>query len=215
MHKSHRSRRTAVIRAATRTPVRHILLGIAIACVAVTSPAVAQHIDLYVVYTSGNRAQKNDLLDALPEDLSVKAYNTNLLALADYSGKQKTIAKLETARIVVILDTGPMEHLQGSLTGPDVIIFNTAEDRLRSTGRTVYVLSGETDMSLLGNQLSVLDLDDQDALEDPSAFRDADVIVMRRAGHELLGQLSEIIQRFLGRRIASSTVPESDVGQRR
>ncbi len=215
MLKSHRSRRAAVRSAATRSPVHHILLGIAVACVAVTSPGVAQHIDLYVVYTSGNRAQKNDLLNALPEDVSVKAYNTNLLALADYSGKQKTIAKLETARIVVILDTGPMEHLQGSLTGPDVIIFNTAEDRLRSTGRTVYVLSGETDLSLLGNQLSVLDLDDQGAREDPSAFRDVDVIVVRRARNEMLGQLSEIIQRFLGRRIASGIVPESDVERRR
>ncbi len=192
-----------------------ILFGVAVASAAVASPAIAQHVDLYVLYTSRDRVQKNELLSALPGDLSVKAYNTNLLALADYSGKQRAMTKLETARIVVILNTGPMEHLQGRLTGPDVIIFNSAEDRLRSNSRTVHVVSRGTDMSVLGGQLRVLDLDAQGTLEDPSVLRDADVISVRSAEHEMLDQLAEIIQIFLGRRITADPAAEASSSQGR
>ena len=111
-----------------------ILFGVAVASAAVASPTTAQHVDLYVLYTSGNRVEKDELLSALPGDISVKVYNTNLLALADYSVKQRTMTKLETARIVVILSAGPMEHLQGRLSGPDVVIFNSAEDRRNDLG---------------------------------------------------------------------------------
>ena len=184
--------------------VLRILLGFAVASAAAASPAMAQQLDLYVLYTSGNRAEKDELLSALPGDLSVKVYNTNLLALADYSAKQRTMAKLETARIVVILNTGPMEHLDGKLTGPDVIIFNSAEDRLWSDSRTVHVVSSGTDRSTLGSQLRILDLEARGVLEEPSLLRDADVISVSSVDNGMLSQLAEIIEIFLGRRITAN-----------
>jgi len=46
----------------------------------------------------------------LSKDLTAKAYNTDFLVLADYSGKQKVITRFEKARMIVVIHHSQYER---------------------------------------------------------------------------------------------------------
>ena len=143
--------------------------------------ARAQELDVFVVYASSERAQKTELLQTLPRGLSVKAYNVDLLALADYSGKQKVIAKMERASVVVILWDAPLEYLQGRLAGTDVVIVNSVRTGVSSERTTIYVLPRGTDIGALGRGLQTLNAAGEEDLTDAAAIRSADVVFFNEA----------------------------------
>ena len=76
------------------------------------TPAVAgSGVDVYIVFAGKDKKEKKAIKKAMPDNLTVKFYNIDLLALADYSGKQKAIAKLEKAKVVVFVKDAPHELL--------------------------------------------------------------------------------------------------------
>ena len=192
---------------ASKLPRRSTALGrrslwALLGCAAVATPAVAplaaQQLDVYVVYGGGDRDVRDELLGALPDGLSVRSYNSNLLALADYSGKQKVLSKLETARVVVILSESPLQHLEGRLAGTDLVIVRSVSTALTSDGRTRYVLPSGTDVSALGRSLNTLAVGGVADLADEARVRTADVVLVDERAIELVRGVALVIQRILG-----------------
>ena len=100
--------------------------------------------DVYVVYSGRSRAAKKELLSKLSKDLSVSTYNVDLLALADYSGRQKAVAKIERAPVIVFLGDGPNRYLKGSRFRRDILMVQTVRKDVRSSGWILYIVDSET-----------------------------------------------------------------------
>ena len=83
-------------------------------------------LDVYVVYSGRDRGSKAKLLKLLSKDVKVKTYNVDLLAVADYSGKQKAIGKLQRARTVVFLGKRPSTILKGNKLKRNLILVKGA-----------------------------------------------------------------------------------------
>lgn len=79
------------------------LLFSALILVLTPLPVKAADVDVYIVYVGTDRAIKTELKSQLFDGLTVKTYNTKLLAMADYSGKQKAVAKISKAKLVVLI----------------------------------------------------------------------------------------------------------------
>lgn len=164
-----------------------------------TTPALkARQVDVYIVYASSDRAAKNELTEALSEGLSVKSYNSNLLALADYSGKQKVMAKLERASVVVILNDGPLDHLAGSVGATDLLLVNTVKTALTSSQRTIHVLDSGTDIASLGGNITAIDASGEADLADRTRVAAANVIFTDGATLTWSRGVSLVIQKLLG-----------------
>ncbi len=71
----------------------------------------AANVDVYLVYAGTEKAIAKTIKKKLSGDFKVKTYNVDLLALADYSGKQKVASKLAKARVVVLIRDKPGEIL--------------------------------------------------------------------------------------------------------
>ena len=176
-------------------------LWVLLSCVAATTlvaPLTARQIDVYVVFGGGDRDVRDELLEALPDGLSVRSYNSNLLALADYSGKQKVLSKLETARVVVILSESALEHLQGRLVGTDLVIVRSVSTALTSDGHTLHVLTSGTDVSALGRSLNTLAVGALADLADEARVRTADVVFIDEGAIGLGRGVALVIQRIIG-----------------
>ena len=105
-----------------------------------TALAAQGGLDVYIVYAGKDKKDKTALKKVLSGDLKVKFYNVDLLALADYSGKQKAIAKLGKAKVVLVIKDVPHELLEGASLKADVVIFNSAKSGIQSEDRTLYVV---------------------------------------------------------------------------
>lgn len=164
-----------------------------------TPPALtARQVDVYIVYASSDRAAKNELTEALSEGLSVKSYNSNLLALADYSGKQKAMAKLDRARVVVILNDAPLDHLTGRLADANLLLVNTVKTTLTSDRRTIHVLDSGTDVAALGGNVTAINVSGETDLADRARFAAAKVIFTDAATLTRSRGVSLIIHKLLG-----------------
>ena len=164
-----------------------------------TAPALtARQVDVYIVYASNDRDAKNELTGALPDGLSVKFYNSNLLALADYSGKQKALSKLERASVVVILNDAPLDHLSGRLADADVLLVNTVGIELTSDRRTIHVLDSGTDVGALGRNVTAINVSGEADLADRTRVEAANIIFVDVGALTTSKCLSLIIQRLLG-----------------
>ena len=164
-----------------------------------TAPALtARQVDVYIVYASSDRDAKNELTGALPDGLSVKSYNSNLLALADYSGKQKALSKLERASVVVILNDAPLDHLSGRLGDANVLLVNTVGTELTSDRRTIHVLDSGTDVGALGRNMTALNVSGEADLADRTRVEAANIIFVDIGILTASRGLSLIIQSLLG-----------------
>lgn len=112
-----------------------------------TQALAGQDIDVYVAYSGKDKKDKRALKKVFPANLSVKFYNVDLLALADYSGKQKAIAKLEKAKLIVFVKDAPHELLEGSTFKKDIVIFNSAKHGVQSESKTLYIVGKGTTLS--------------------------------------------------------------------
>ncbi len=122
--------------------LRMMVVGAIAFAIVASSPPTAQagDLDVYIVYSGKNKQAKKALVNALGPGVSVKAYNADLLALADYSGMQKAVAKIEQAKMVVILSDRPMELLKGSTLKQNLIIVGSMLGTVVSSKRCVRVL---------------------------------------------------------------------------
>ena len=153
---------------------------------------VAWGLDVYVVYAGKVKKQKSQLVKQLPGDLSVKSYNVDLLALADYSGKQKAISKLSKARLVVILEDPPLEILDGSKFKTDLVITNSNQTTVTSDKWTLYVVTDGVDVSKLGKRSKILHAATPGDLQDKDAISSASVVVVDGKALELYQAVSLI-----------------------
>lgn len=150
-------------------------------------------LDAYIVYAGKSKAEKKQLLKDLPDDLSVKAYNVDLLAVADYSGKQKVMAKIQRAALIVILHDGPMEILKGFTVKPNLIIVKSLLKTVQSKERTLYVLSKGTDLANLGKRVKTLEATGRGQLQDAKALESADAVVVDESALDILKALSVLM----------------------
>lgn len=128
-----------------------------------TAPIVWGAADVYLIYSGKNKADKKLFKKAFPKGIKVKAYNADLLAVADYSGKQKAAAKFDRARVIVILRDRPMEMLKGVALNKDLIIIESVLSSVSSSRKTHYILRTGTDVSALESDFkkkTVTTLDD-------------------------------------------------------
>ena len=79
----------------------------------ISSVANAEDIDIYFVYASHDKEAQRSLKNAFASEYNVKSYNIDLLAIADYTGRQKAMAKLSQAKVVVLVKDKPRQILAG------------------------------------------------------------------------------------------------------
>ena len=67
--------------------------------------------DIFLVYIGVDKKIQKTVKGSLPGDLKVKSYNASLLAMADYSEKQKAVSKITKAKLVVFITSKPVKLL--------------------------------------------------------------------------------------------------------
>jgi hypothetical protein len=134
--------------------------------------------DIYVIYGGKAKKELATFTSTLPKDLEYSTYNVDLLALADYSGKQKAVAKFNVASLIVALGEKPDKVLKGTRVKPDLLLVGSAKRGLLSNGQAVYVLSTGTSTKRLGKKLTELKLVDSKGLEDSDALAACDVLLV-------------------------------------
>jgi len=106
--------------------ITFVCVSFLLAFIAVVPSANAT--DVFLVYAGEDKSIKKEVEDSLAKDFKVKSYNVDLLALADYSGKQKAISKISKAKLVVfikdkaaeILDKGSFPNVFSVTSGKDI-----------------------------------------------------------------------------------------------
>ena len=98
-----------------------------LAGVLLLAPGPACAVDVYLVYSSADKGLQKRFKKSLVPELSVRSYNIDLLALADYSGRQKALAKILKAGLVVIIKARPREII-GELSAANIIYVEGTED---------------------------------------------------------------------------------------
>ena len=158
----------------------------------------AQELDVYIVYSSGERAEKDEILAALPGDLQVKTYNADLLVLADYSGKQKVMSKIDGARIALVLGNTTLGYLEGAiLARTDLVMVGGVRTSLRSDRATIRVLPRGTSIGALGTDLNVVHAASDADLPSAAEVRSADVVFVNGTTLRMARALALIIDRLL------------------
>ena len=142
------------------------------------APSIATAVDAYVLYDGKGKKEKKAFLASLPESLSVKSYNVDLLAVADYSGKQKALAKFQKASVVVILLDGPMKVLKGSTVKKDLVIVNSVMATVKSDTWRLYVVPKGAKISKIGKRLKTLEASKADALQKMEDLEPVDVVLV-------------------------------------
>ncbi len=158
-----------------------------------SAAAAAQ--DVYVVYSGKDRAFKNQIVGAFPEDVKVKQYNADLLALADYTGKQKAVTIISRAEVVVIIGDKPMDILKKTKIKANVLILGSVKKNVKSTGSLLYVVSNRTDIrGLTGSKLQVNSRAD---MNDEQSIKSSKVVVVNENAVSLPQAILKIAQIFI------------------
>lgn len=169
----------------------------AVIIVALTAPLVWGGVDVYLVYSGSNKAQKTAVMDALPKGIKVKAYNADLLAVADYSGIQKAVAKFDNAEAIIILQDRPMEMLRGATVNKDLYIVESLKTGLASSRWKVYLLKKGADLSSFGDFVREKHITSIDDLSDPKAVRASDVLLVDERTLKVQKVLSYLVGKSL------------------
>lgn len=175
------------------------ILGIFLVWGVFCSVARAEGLDLYVVYTGKYKKEKDRLLSVLPKDLTVKAYNTDFLVLADYSGKQKAITRFEKARMIVVIHEAPMRPLKGARVKTALLIINSLKNTVTSQTWTLHVVAKGKDLADLDKGVKILKAETEADLADGEVIRSSKVVLVNEESLELFKAVSLIATNFLGR----------------
>lgn len=147
-------------------------------CWSMMVPEIWAGVDAYVLYDGKSKSEKTKFLENLPKAIAVKSYNVDLLAVADYSGKQKALAKFQKASVVVILFDGPMKVLKGSTVKKDLVIVNSVMATVKSSTWRVYVVAKGADISKIGKRLKTLEASNPEALQKIEDLEPVDAVLV-------------------------------------
>ena len=134
------------------------------------APPGGSQIDVYILYSGKQKAERDALVKSLDEDLNVRTYNVDLLKLADYSGKQKAVAKIDKASIVISLGDEPAKILKGTKIASDLIIVANATRKFYSKEWNLNVVGKDADVSKLPSKkkhITVTSVEDLGTRENP------------------------------------------------
>ncbi len=179
-----------------RSKIRHLLFKISMLLfiMSFSTPLVWGAADVYLIYSGKNKADKNLFKKAFPKDLKVKAYNADLLAVADYSGIQKAVSKFDKASVIVILNDRPMEMLKDAKLKKTLIIVHSVKEGFTSESLRLYVLKEGTDFSTLGESIRKKNVASMDDLADEKEIRAADVLLIDEKTLEIQQVVSQLIK---------------------
>ena len=160
--------------------------------------ALAQEVDVYVIYSRKNKEVKKQLVEALAQEHTVKTYNADLLVVADYSAQQKAIAKFGRAQLVVLLPGAPMRALEGSTIRAPLLVAENVEETVRSNEWILYVVATDTDLTSFADEPKVLEVAGEGDLTD-EAVRAATVVRVDEATIPVTRVISLITDQVLKR----------------
>ena len=86
-------------------------IGLLLMLATLMVPAYSAPADIYIVYIGKGKKIQQMVKKSLPSEFNVKSYNASILAKADYSGKQKAVSKLSSAKLIVFVSTKPFALL--------------------------------------------------------------------------------------------------------
>ena len=161
--------------------------------------AMAEGVDVYVIYSRKNKEEKNRLVNAIGQGLSVKTYNADLLVVADYSAQQKAIAKFGRAQLVVLLPGSPMRALKGSTIRAPLLVAENVEKTVKSDEWILYVVATGTNLTPLGDEPKVLEVAREGDLTNAAAIRAATVVRVDEATIPVARVISLITDQILER----------------
>lgn len=135
--------------------------------------------DVYVVYAGRNKKDKKQIIKALSQNgIDAKGYNVDLLAIADYSGKQKALSKISKAHIVVIIKDAPIEALAGTRFDHYVMVVDSVKTDIKSRRGKLYVLPKGTGLSNLGSNVRKLEVSNTGDLTNSEKIKSLDVVLV-------------------------------------
>lgn len=102
--------------------------------------------EVYVVYSARDKADKDKLMKALPKNISIKAFNIDFLAFADYSGKQKIVSKLNRSKMIIFMGDIPMLLLKKAKITTNLLITQSSKQTIRSKDWTLYIFKQEREL---------------------------------------------------------------------
>ncbi|MFB6346619.1 MAG: hypothetical protein ABEK50_12745 [bacterium] len=170
-----------------------------LATFAFISPAVveAADIDVYLLFSSSDKKMKNNIADALPDDINVKEFNVDSLALADYSGKQKAAAKINNAKATVFIGDAPSKLLSDQTFKLPVDVHQSTLRKITvKNNPLINVISAGTDVN--EKKLSVVTVSSKSEVGelDPG---NVDVVKVETSdGFSLADAQSALVQNHLG-----------------
>ncbi len=123
----------------TKNPLSTFLVGLALACslfFVLAIPAFAD--DVYVFYSLANRELWESLEPAL-STYEIETYKVDLLTLADYSAKQKAVARANRSHVSIVV--GPKaSHVLSDTTLVNPLIAVEARDSLQTKAKVIIYL---------------------------------------------------------------------------
>lgn len=121
---------------------KNTLIGVIAAglLVSVSQPAFASGNDVYLMYSLKNKKDYSDVKSKLPKSIKSRSYKVDLLAIADYSGKQKAVTKAESAKVVILFGATSQKLLKGSKFKRPLIIVNTSRKGAKSDEYSIFVV---------------------------------------------------------------------------
>jgi hypothetical protein len=177
--------------------LKHKLKMIILAATAIfITSAMASAQDVYVVYSRSGRTLKNEISKAMDRDLKVREYNADLLALADYSGKQKVVTKISRAGVVIIIGDQPMLALKGTRITSNVMVVDSVNTTVKSTEFLKYIVGRNTPLAkLTGDKLSAGKSAD---LENEKSVEDADIVIVDEQTLSIASAVGTIASQLAG-----------------
>jgi len=182
-----------------KTTIAFLMLSLA-------APLTWGGVDVYLIYSGKNKAEKKALMKALPKNIKVKAYNADLLAVADYSGIQKAVSKFEKAGVIVVLRDRPLQLLKGATVSKDLIIVNSKKQGLKSSRWTIYLLDDAEDLSPFGADAKRKTVTNMDDLKNKDEIRSSDVLIV----DEQKIQIQKVVSYLVGQSLVSRPIAKRD-----
>ena len=145
--------------------------------------------DVYVLFSRDSKADKDRVVSALSKNHSVKAYMADLLLVADYSAKQKIVAKVGSARLVVVVAGSASKALKGSTIRAPVLVTNSVEKTVTSNAWIVNVVDKGSALGKIGGDARSLEVAGEGDLGNLETIRASDVVVV----DETTIQVSKVI----------------------
>ncbi len=172
-----------------------MFLGVFILILSTTETRAAT--DVFVVYNGDNTAEKDKIMNALPKKISAKAYNVDFLAFTDYSGRNKALARMNQSKMIIILRDTPMKILKGARVRTDLLIAKSAQETVRSSKWTLYIVGNNANLKTFGPGLAQKQVSKSSDLGTARDLRMLDLLVV----DEQAISLQDVISHVAGRTV--------------